>query len=171
MLIYLLIFIFVTVTPEIKLEKLKSSYKADYNYYCIQKNGSVLKNIADSHFLFTGTLLGTGIYQHIKYKNMPLLEKLPQLLIPISTGYLGERFIEFLGKREYENAKKNSTENYQILKHCFEILEKKEKMAEITQTDFLEQYDDNYKKTTNETYDKINKTIFKREENFYIQKG
>jgi SpoVK/Ycf46/Vps4 family AAA+-type ATPase len=164
--IYLLIFIFVTITP-ITLKELQSKHKNDYTYYQIEKHGSIFKNIADSRFLLAGTLLGVGIYQHIKYKNMPLLEKLPQLLIPTSAGYLGERCIEFFGKREERNAKKNSTNNYSILKNCFEILEKEEKIEEkIEESYFLEAYDCNYKEITEKTYDKISEILFEKK-NFY----
>jgi hypothetical protein len=135
--IYVLLFIFATMTP-LDLQTLQSSHKNDYRYYQIEKHGSKFTNIAHSHVIPAVAILGISVYQSLKYKNMFSLEKLPQLLAPMSAGYIGERVIEFLGKREERNAKDNSTNNYSILKNCFEILEKENNIGE---EDFLEKYD------------------------------
>ena len=92
------------------------------------------------------------------------LEKLPQLLIPASAGYLGERFFGVVGNWQEQNAKKNCTNNYSILKNCFEILEKE---PNINQQDLVEQY---HQKTNSDLaiYEKINRIIFNKNDNFIL---
>jgi hypothetical protein len=162
--IYLLLFIFATMTP-LDLQTLQSSHKNDYRYYQIEKHGSKFTNIAHSHAIPAVAILGVGIYS-LKNKGMFSLEKLPHLLIPASAGYLGEGVIEFFGKREERNAKDNSTNNYSILKNCFEILEKE---SNIGEEDFLEQY---HQKTNSDLaiYETINKIIFEKNDNFILPK-
>ena len=165
MLIYLLLFIFYSITP-LNLTELKSEHENDYTYYQIEKHGSMFKNIAHSHMIPTAAILSFGIYS-LKNKSMFSLEKLPHLLIPASAAYLGERVIEFFGTRKERLAKENSSNNYNILKKCFEILEKeKEKDIDIDAEMFIEKYDQegtsNNQYYNKKVYDEINEIIFKK---------
>ena len=93
------------------------------------------------------------------------LEKLPQLIIPVSTGYIVECFLKAVGNWQEQNAKQNSTNNYSILKNSFEILEK---AGNIDNQAFIEEYDQNT--TSNEAiFEKINKIVFQEQnKNEYI---
>lgn len=166
---YILLFTFFSLLPKnITFDQLKNKYETDYKYYLLEKNGSILNDISKKHLLLCGTIFGMTAYQTFKYKKEFSIDQLPHLFLSVSTAYLGEQFCQYFENQQKEKARQNTSNNYTFLEKSFRILEKKNSLEE---EDFIQElYNKHSDNEGKEFYEKINKTVLEKTNNFIVPK-
>lgn len=95
-----LLLLFIKISADVSLENLKTSYKQDYNYYKIEKDGSRWAKIADSHFLVAGTVFAASGYYTLIEKKPLSFDLFPKLLFSSSLGFCGEKILSSISKAQ-----------------------------------------------------------------------